>query len=294
MKKFTNYFYTFIELIFAFILSRKKIWGLVNSKAITGFRNTKKELSNEQFNILEDIKNDGFAVTNLDLFNDKALEEIRLFQETLDPMDSDLKNFLTYYLGGEYGNKIQNFEKLNPLLEFSLNEKLVSIINSYFLMLSRLCYLEINETILSASNTFIKSQRFHRDPGIDKCIKVFIYLNDVVDTNSGPFTYVKRSHLKEKKLFKAKRFGAGGRYPEKNSFDTLIDKNQIISILGKAGTVIIADTTGLHCGGHSIDQTRRMATVVYYPPGDLKKSKINCNIPDIKSSFPASSYLFQN
>lgn len=293
MKKFINYLYAFVELILAFTLSRKIIWRLVNYRAIKEYENTKKELSNEQLKILEDIKKNGFAVTNLDFFNDKALEEIKLFQETLDPVDSDIKSFLTYYLGGEYDNKMQHFERSNPLLEFSLNEKLVSIINSYFLMLSRLIYLEINETILSSSITTTRSQNFHKDPGVDKCIKVFIYLNDV-ETNSGPFTYVKESHLKGKKLFKAKRYGAGGIYPDKNSFEKIIDQNQIIPICGRAGTVIIADTTGLHCGGNSIDKIRKMATIVYYPPGDLKKSKINCNIPNLRSSFPASSYLFPN
>ncbi|MDA7601967.1 phytanoyl-CoA dioxygenase family protein [Gammaproteobacteria bacterium] len=293
MKKFINYFYAFVELILAFSLSQKIIWRLVNYKAIKEYQDTKKELSNDQLKILEDIKKDGFAVTNLDFFNLKSLEEIKLFHKTLDPVDSDIKSFLTYYLGGDYKNEIQHFERSNPLLEFSLNEKLVSIINSYFLMLSRLCYLEINETILSSSNAPLKSQNFHRDPGIDKCIKVFIYLNDV-ETNSGPFTYVKESHLKGQNLFKAKRYGAGGIYPEKNSFKTVIDKNLITPICGKAGTVIIADTTGFHSGGNSIDKIRKMASIVYYPPGDLKKSKINCNIPNIRSSFPASSYLFPN
>jgi len=292
-ERMINYIYAFMELLAAAILSRKYIWKLANYSAISGFRDTKITLSQEQEVILETIKSDGFAVTNLDFFNSQALENITLFQEKLQPKKSNIKDYLTYYLGGDYGNERQYFNSLNPLLEFSLNEELVSIINSYFNMLSSLCYLEINETkILNTSNP-IKSQRFHRDPGIENCIKVFIYLNDI-EINSGPFTYVKYSHLKDKHSIKSKRFGAGGIYPEEDSFKTLINKDNITPICGIAGTVIMADTTGLHCGGSSIDQTRKMATIVYYPPGDLKKSKIDCSIPHLDSSFSTASYLLSN
>jgi hypothetical protein len=157
-------------------------------------------------------------------------------------------------------------------------------------MLSRLCYLEINETLISSPESAEMSQNFHRDPGIEKCIKIFIYLNDVED-GSGPFVYVKNSHKNKENLFNAKRFGAGGIYPENKAFNESVDKQDISPICGKAGTVIIADTTGLHCGGKSIISKRKMATMVYYPPGDLKKSKIICSVPDYKLTFPDASYL---
>ena len=77
-------------------------------------------------------------------------------------------------------------------------------------------------------------------------------------------------------------------------FQKLINKGCIIPICGKAGTLIFADTTGLHCGGNSIDGTRKMATLVYYPPGDLKKSKIKCRIKGLDTLFPVSKYLISN
>ena len=263
---------------------------MINYSAIKRFKIHAPKLSNEEEIILETLKNDGFALTHLDFFNDEILEEIQSFQENLKPMGSDVKTFLTYYLGGDYRDSRQYFNELNPLLEFSLNERLAAIVNSYFNMLSRLCYLEINETRILNTNNTSKSQKFHRDPGIDKCIKVLVYLNDV-DMYSGPFTYVKFSHLQDVHPIKSKRFGGGGIYPDEKNFQKLVNKDQIIPICGKAGTVIIADTTGLHCGGSSLDKTRKMATIVFYPPGDLKKSKIDCSIPNLEVLFPTSSYL---
>ena len=35
----------------------------------------------------------------------------------------------------------------------------------------------------------------------------------------------------------------------------------------------------------SLDKSRKMATIVFYPPGDLKKSKIDCSIPNLEVLF---------
>ena len=290
MKKLVSYFLALIELPRAFFLSRRFIWNSINHSAIKGFKESKPKLSIEEEAIVKKLPS-LIKKKDLDFFHSKILEKIQLFHQTLRPVDSDVKTFLKYYLGGDFRNSRQKFTKLNPLLEFSFNEKLATIVNSYFKMLSKLCYLEINETIISNANKNLKSQKFHRDPGIDKCIKVFVYLNDV-DKYSGPFTYVKRSHSKDSNTsIRAKRFGAGGIYPDEEIFKRTVDKDLVIPIYGKAGTVIIADTTGLHCGGNSIKKTRKMATIVFYPPGDLIKSKIDCTVPQIEKLFPVSSYL---
>jgi hypothetical protein len=288
-----NYFFAFQELIIAFFLSKKMIWNLVNASAINAFNISPPILSRNESDILEDIKVDGYSVTDINIFDSGALENIQSYQQNLNPSSSNVKTFLTYFLGGNFGDSIQYFDEINPLLELSLNERLVSIVNSYFKMQSSLCYLELNETHLSNNSNPQKSQNFHKDPGINKCIKVFLYLNDV-EMETGPFTYVRSSHRGKKGILKQKRYGAGGVYPKKNILRKLVNHEDIIPICGKAGTLILADTTGLHCGGNSLSGSRKMATLVYYPPGDLKKSKIHCKIKNLNSSFPASKYLLYN
>ena len=290
MIKLIGYFNAFFELLVSSIISRKLIWDLINRSAIKKFQILSPKLSKQEQLITEKIEKFGFAVTDLSFFNDSLLKDIQLFKKSCTPYKSDIKTFLTYYLGGEFKNTRQNFNKSNPLLELALNDKLVTIVNYYFKMLSRLTYLEINKTEINHLKEPEMSQKFHKDPGIHKCIKVFIYLNDVT-TKNGPFTYVQYSHKHQEAILNQKRFGSGGIYPNRLDFDNLINKDNIIPILGKAGTVIIADTTGLHCGGNSITKSRTMATVVYYPPGDLKKSKIDINIPGFYTQFPNLNYL---
>lgn len=288
-----NYLVKLKEFIIAFFLSKNIIWNLVNRSAIKNFQASQLNLSDDENNILRDIEKNGYAITDISFFDGCNLESIQRYQESLEPATSSVKSFLTYFLGGDYGNSTQCFDELNPLLELSFNERLVAIINSYFKMQSRLCYLEINETSLSNKTSLEKSQNFHKDPGVKKCIKVFLYLNDV-KIETGPFTYIKGSHKGKDSLLRQKRFGAGGIYPKKNIFQKLINEDCIIPICGKAGTLIFADTTGLHCGGNSIDGTRKMATLVYYPPGDLKKSRVKCRIKGLDSLYSASKYLISN
>jgi hypothetical protein len=277
-----------------FILHHDFVWKKVNQTAISSFNKREISLSKQEDDILYKLDSEGFAVLNLDFFEENMLERIQSFSSNLSSNDSDIKSFLKYKLGGDYGNSRQKFDSINPLLEIALNHKLINLIDSYFKMASKLCYLEINETILpddeSSKLDLEKSQKYHKDPGINKCVKVFIYLTDV-DKHSGPFTYIKKSHKEFMEYFPQKYFGAGGLYPDSQLIDQIIDKDLITPIYGKAGTLIIADTTGLHCGGNSLSKIREMATMVYYPPGDIRKSKIDPNFNGLEEMFPASIHL---
>lgn len=279
------------------LLKNSIIWNLVNRSAIKIFETKHIHLSFRERDFVKKLNSDGFVVTDVSDYGDNILERINTYVSKLDSSHSKIKTFLNYKLGGDYGNSRQKFDSLNPLLELALNNNLANLVDSYFEMCSKLCYLEVNETILPNSAMsrveLERSQRFHKDPGIEKCIKVFLYLTDV-EENSGPFIYVKGSHKRFNEYFPQKYFGAGGLYPDPKLFDRIIDKELITPICGKAGTLIIADTTGLHCGGNSLTSVREMATLVYYPPGDTKKSKIDINFKSLGEIFPASNTLLDN
>ena len=79
-------------------------------------------------------------------------------------------------MGGSYQNKIQKFYTKDVLIDFSLRDELLSIVNGYFNMFTRLVYLEFNETkIIEEKESLKMSQNFHRDPGLHGCIKVFFF-----------------------------------------------------------------------------------------------------------------------
>ena len=66
----------------------------------------------------------------------------------------------------------------------------------------------------------------------------------------------------------------GGVYPDDADIRKIFEPKDIYEVLGDAGTVIIADTTGIHKGGLSVNRAREMTTSVFYPPADYHKSKI--------------------
>jgi hypothetical protein len=107
----------------------------------------------------------------------------------------------------------------------------------------------------------IASQNWHRDGEDRQVLKIFIYLNDV-DEETGPFMYVKESikGLKYGKLFPQRP--PEGSYPNE-SVDKAVSPEDIKLCLGKAGTVIFCDTTGLHRGGYAFSKERTMFTASY-------------------------------
>jgi hypothetical protein len=113
---------------------------------------------------------------------------------------------------------------------------------------------------------------------------VFLYLSDVNDVGAGPFTYLRgsqqggpyRKHYPQK-------FPQGS-YPPAGAVEKLADPKDILTCLGRAGTIIFADTSGLHKGGFSTTTARLMYTAgfssfashcprMYAFPQDLSRVK---------------------
>jgi len=84
------------------------------------------------------------------------------------------------------------------------------------------------------------AQMFHFDMDRLKFLKFFIYLTDV-DTDTGPHVYVRSSHNKIPPYIHK-----DGRYSDEHVNQH--DKENIVEITGKAGSIIAVDTRGLHKG----------------------------------------------
>ena len=105
------------------------------------------------------------------------------------------------------------------------------------------------------------SQMWHRDPEDLRIIKAFIYLVDV-DEETGPFTYIPKTH-------------AFGEYAARDPMHTdrkrILDEemNPVLSpethlvCTGPAGTMILADTVGYHRGGKPRSKDRILLTFTY-------------------------------
>lgn len=108
----------------------------------------------------------------------------------------------------------------------------------------------------SRSHVPLESQIFHVDGDDRRVIKIFIYLTDVKQPEDGSFVYVPGSHNEIVigmfflwlDYFYLKN---GGCMQNGRLSDGVVRRffgNEGISICGRAGTVIYADTTGIHKG----------------------------------------------
>lgn len=112
------------------------------------------------------------------------------------------------------------------------------------------------------------AQLFHQDREFIRFLKVFIYLNDVTEQN-GAHVYVKGSH-KSKLLEERGEYNYSQRLTDED-VRTTFGKDNVISMTGKAGTIILEDTIGVHKGvpvqeGHRLLLQIEYANSLYFNP----------------------------
>lgn len=141
------------------------------------------------------------------------------------------------------------------IADLAFHQDLIQYATSYFGAIPLLTYLKITVSFGGASNPS-DTQYFHRDYGSKKILKAIIYLDPVTDTNSGPFTYVARSHI-DNFMFENK----GTRFLDSDVISE-VGSNSIIEAVGEWGDVFLAETTGLHKG--KLPTYRRIVLIVNF------------------------------
>ncbi|MFZ4671049.1 MAG: hypothetical protein ACOYLT_03445 [Flavobacterium sp.] len=126
------------------------------------------------------------------------------------------------------------------------------------------------------------SQKWHRDYEDLKLLKVFLYLGDV-SLESGPLSYIESSQHTGKfgSLF-PRKFPNGVVVDDKDIESYFINEEQKTFTL-KDGTIVFADTSGLHKGGHCISSERFLYTFTYTSFAGI--SKRNFKISTDKAFF---------
>lgn len=107
---------------------------------------------------------------------------------------------------------------------------------------------------------------WHRDSPVTHQFKAVCYLNDV-DEQNGPFQYIRGSHRKGNvirnylnKVFKPGQY----RFTEDEISNYLAENNKKVeSVTGKAGTLVYADTKGIH-RGKPVEQGVRYVLFCYF------------------------------
>ena len=261
---------------YALLRKSPPVWNLLNRSGKILYKKNLPVLNELQEKILDNLMTNGIALTNLDeLFPGKNIIPSLIEAATLQKEKavlSEHKPFLRYALGS--GSMI---DLTNPLVQLSLQPRILEIVNSYMGLCAKLIYFELATTnLINNEDVPMGSQRWHRDPALHRLCKMFVYLTDV-DENSGPFTYVVQSHARGRfgKIFRQRQFGRHGFYPPDGAVDKLVSKNYLKVCTGKMGAVIFCDTTGLHKGGYAFSKPRVMYTSSYMSEGEVIKRKFS-------------------
>lgn len=101
------------------------------------------------------------------------------------------------------------------------------------------------------------SQNWHRDPEDKSVLKVMLFLREV-DAEAGPFEYIAGSHNAYYEYCKPKSYLHPSMYP-------CLDGAQMLSVNCPAGTLVFANTSGLHRGGYTKSKPRLCCVWTYVP-----------------------------
>lgn len=249
------------------------VWFYVlNAKNRRLYETHRPQLDEVQQRIVNDLLRDGIAVAHLDeLFPGKnLLEQFRREVENLkaNAAAKTRKEFLR-----QLWDDPMIAESHDPFVKFSLEQKVLDIVNRYMGMCTYLYYLTLNITMpVPPGSEAVQSQRWHRDPEDKKLCKIFVYMNDV-DEGAGPFMYARGTEVGGKfgNLFPQRP--PRGIYPPAEAVERLIPREQMLTATGRAGTVVFADTAGIHRGGYATKSERIMFTGGYCssaPPWPLR------------------------
>jgi len=233
---------------------------------VSRLRLIKQGLSYDKLSIVARLRKDGVAVGHInDIFPDVSLEDLVNYTNDLKAaggFTNKMKPFWTE-LWSQTDMRLSHY---NPFVELAF--KVLPLANEYYGGWSRMYALrnQISRVMPQGFPPQI-SQLWHRDHEDRRIFKFFLYLSDV-DEDSGPFEYIKGSHLggKWNHIVPQKRPPYGTRTKLK-----LENQMDYISCTGKAGTIIIADTAGLHRGGYCKKKERTMFLLGFLSDGRFRK-----------------------
>lgn len=260
------------------------------------------QLTAVQARVVSDLKKDGIALSHIDeLFGQSPL--IKELYEAADYICKNsasqekiasreraphsAKSDIIVHLFGGYGDTQPSVSLQSPFLRFTLSNELLHAASSYLDMfpLFRMCSFH-STILLPSSSRAVFSQRWHRDPDDKKLVKVFLYLSDVDTQGAGPFTYVKGSHLGGRWRHLYPQVPPVGSYPPEGALEQIIPRDDILMALGKKGTLIFCDTSGLHKGGYSTGKRRLMYAATFTSQAAPLQSNYRLTDPEKASGFP--------
>jgi hypothetical protein len=177
--------------------------------------------------------------------------------------------------GSTYDLRLYGIENIsNSFISFNTNTLLSEIASSYLKCSARAAFT-LGARMSHQINNSGSGGGWHRDSKFRQ-IKAIVYLSDVNQQN-GPFQLIKDSQKKFQHL--RDNYLAGLSYNEVRWSGALIERvlkntepSRLKSFNGKAGTLILVDTSTIHRGAPILEGSRYAMTNYYYPQHHIDHS----------------------
>lgn len=254
--------------MFIFKLTLFVIWNFSLNLKYTFYNIFYKQNNNLSFNskIQYTLKNNGYVVIK-NFLNKNDCKKI------IKDIDSYFRKSNIYWIDKEKSDKrifgsenisklIQNFNKNKQLKAVGSNYVGVALENA-FTMANRIKYYKKNKG---------SGGGWHKDSFTTQ-YKTILYLNDVSSKN-GPFELIVNSQKKNDVVKNTYNFNLfQTRFSNKEINNFFSKKNKIKTLDGKAGTLIIVDSSMIHRGKPLNKGYRYALTNYYYPYYNYEKYK---------------------
>ncbi len=237
---------------------------LINAGPVRRYRRRPAVLGAESTRVSQELRSRGIArstVTEL-LGDERLYRRLQHQAATLRSRDDLVRDPAKPFLTELFGSSPE-VSPDDPLLALALDPQVRGVAEAYAAMELRVTDVNVwVNTPVGGAPT--QSQRWHRDlPEDDDIVKCFVYLSDVPE-GAGPLHYVAGTNTRQGRKAKlpAEFDGIGYRLSD-DDVARHFGPEQVVSGQGGAGTLVFADTRGIHRGGFARDQERVVGQITY-------------------------------
>lgn len=248
---------------------------LFNAGPVWRHRRDDRPMGGEMARVVEELRSSGVATTSVLalLGSEEVLREMQEQVSQLRAQRAVERDPLKPYLVELFGPRPQ-IDPGRQIFSFALLPPVRGVAEAYAGMELRVQDLNVWINLPTGDGP-TQSQRWHRDlPDDHDIIKCFVYLGDVTQ-GAGPLQYIRTTNTPQgrRQTFASEFDGVGYRVADEDVEATYSD-DQVLTAAGPAGTVVFADTRGLHRGGFAADTERVVLQITYSSNASVKRRNL--------------------
>ena len=177
-----------------------------------------------------------------------------------------------------YDKRVYRVDKYTDQFNISAIDEIANNLFSDFSFIIEPDHFMLLGVIEAGPDNLVSGSGWHRDSPFTHQFKTIVYLSDVSEEN-GPFQYIKGTHryssVQESARFLGKKLSE--RRFANEEVQKLVENNvvqELTTFVGKAGSLLIADTRGLHRGSPLKQDSRYALTRYHFATKRSDKFKI--------------------